>query len=102
MSAMRSCRFKKYIAGFVGRYVNEPGIMAWELANEPRCGGSSTSASSSCNSTTITKWATTISAYIKSIDSNHLVAIGDEGVRFPFISKASALSAYQFLCRDPN
>ncbi|KZW01219.1 CEL4a mannanase [Exidia glandulosa HHB12029] len=71
--------FQNYIKGFVGRYVSEPGIMAWELANEPRCGGSSGSPSASCNSTTLFNWAKTTSAFIKSIDSNHLVAIGDEG-----------------------
>ena len=32
--------FKNYIRTFVSRYVNEPTIMAWELANEPRCRGS--------------------------------------------------------------
>ena len=32
--------YKNYIKAFVGRYVNEPTIMAWELANEPRCKGS--------------------------------------------------------------
>ena len=32
-----------------------------------------------CNTKTITQWASEISAFIKSIDSNHLVAIGDEG-----------------------
>ncbi len=55
--------------------------MAWELANEPRCSGSTGSASSACDTTgsTINAWAKTISAYIKSIDPNHLVAIGDEG-----------------------
>ncbi|KAK7022835.1 hypothetical protein VNI00_016916 [Paramarasmius palmivorus] len=52
--------YKDYISAFVGRYKNEPTIMAWELA-------------------TITKWASDISAYIKSIDVNHLVALGDEG-----------------------
>lgn len=35
--------------------------------------------SGSCTPATITAWAKDISAYIKSIDSNHLVAIGDEG-----------------------
>ncbi|EJD41187.1 CEL4b mannanase [Auricularia subglabra TFB-10046 SS5] len=71
--------FQTYIKGFVGRYASEPTIMAWELANEPRCGGSSGSPSASCNAATVGAWAKTISAYIKSIDSNHLVAIGDEG-----------------------
>jgi mannan endo-1,4-beta-mannosidase len=71
--------YENYVKGFVGRYVNEPGIMAWELANEPRCGGSTGSPSAACNSAMLTKWITSASAYIKSIDSNHLVAIGDEG-----------------------
>ncbi|KAI5117037.1 hypothetical protein M0805_004744 [Coniferiporia weirii] len=73
--------YKNYISEFVGRYVDEPTIMAWELANEPRCSGSTGSASAACDpaGTTIEAWAKTISAYIKSIDSNHLVAIGDEG-----------------------
>ncbi len=73
--------YQNYIKNFVGRYVNEPTIIAWELANEPRCSGSTGSASSACDTTgsTINAWAKTISAYIKSIDPNHLVAIGDEG-----------------------
>ncbi|KAI0066115.1 CEL4a mannanase [Artomyces pyxidatus] len=72
--------YKNYIKTFVGRYVNEPGILGWELANEPRCSGSSPDTTSgNCTTTTITNWASQISAYIKSIDSNHLVAIGDEG-----------------------
>ncbi|KAF7334964.1 CEL4a mannanase [Mycena venus] len=43
-------------------------------------------ASATCNSTTISTWAANISAFIKSIDKNHLVAIGDEG----FINAAVA------------
>jgi mannan endo-1,4-beta-mannosidase len=35
--------------------------------------------SGNCTTSTITNWASQISAYIKSIDPNHLVAIGDEG-----------------------
>ncbi|KAJ7458493.1 CEL4a mannanase [Mycena latifolia] len=71
--------FKTYINAVVSRYVNEPTVMAWELANEPRCAGTSSQASATCNTTTITTWAANISAFIKSIDPNHLVAIGDEG-----------------------
>ncbi len=29
-----------YVKAFVSRYVNEPTILGWELANEPRCRGS--------------------------------------------------------------
>jgi len=71
--------FKNYINTFVVRYRNEPTILGWELANEPRCKGSSGTTSGSCTPATITAWAKNISAYIKSIDSNHLVALGDEG-----------------------
>lgn len=71
--------FKNYIKTFVGRYVNEPTILAWELANEPRCRGSTGTSTGTCTTTTVTNWAKSISAYIKSIDSNHLVALGDEG-----------------------
>ncbi|KAJ3570962.1 hypothetical protein NP233_g4061 [Leucocoprinus birnbaumii] len=71
--------YKNYVKTFVSRYVNEPGIMAWELANEPRCKGSTGSSSGNCTTTTITNWASEMSAYIKSLDKNHLVAIGDEG-----------------------
>lgn len=89
--------FKAYVKTFVSRYVNEPTIMAWELANEPRCKGSSgyvsllspqfsshrrhTSRTSTgtCTTTTVTNWIKDISAFIKSIDKNHLVAVGDEG-----------------------
>ncbi|KAJ8086150.1 hypothetical protein PM082_004972 [Marasmius tenuissimus] len=68
--------FKKYISAFVGRYKNEPTIM---VSNEPRCKGTTGTTSGTCTTQTITKWATDISAYIKSIDSNHLVGLGDEG-----------------------
>ncbi|KAF9038214.1 CEL4a mannanase [Panaeolus papilionaceus] len=71
--------FKNYIKTFVGRYANEPTIMAWELCNEPRCKGSSGTSTGTCTTSTITSWAKEISAYIKSVDSNHLVALGDEG-----------------------
>ncbi|KZT10635.1 glycoside hydrolase family 5 protein [Laetiporus sulphureus 93-53] len=71
--------YKNYVNVFVSRYGDEPGILAWELANEPRCAGSTGVTSGNCTATTITTWIEEMSAYIHSIDSNHLVAIGDEG-----------------------
>ncbi|KIM23323.1 glycoside hydrolase family 5 protein [Serendipita vermifera MAFF 305830] len=63
--------YKNYVKTFVNRYINEPTIMAWQLTNEARCNG--------CATSVITSWATEMSAYIKSLDSNHLVSLGDEG-----------------------
>jgi len=71
--------YKNYVSAFVGRYVDEPGILAWELANEPRCAGTTGTTSGNCTTTTITNWIAEMSAYIHSIDPNHLVAVGDEG-----------------------
>ncbi|KDR77624.1 hypothetical protein GALMADRAFT_155465 [Galerina marginata CBS 339.88] len=72
--------YKKYINFFVSRYKNSPAIFAWELMNEPRCtGDDNRGASSACNNQLITNWVSTISSYIKSIDSNHMVTVGDEG-----------------------
>lgn len=53
-------------------YKDEPTIMAWELMNEPRC-------TSDPSGRTIQAWITEMAAYLKSIDSNHLLEAGLEG-----------------------
>ncbi|HVU68337.1 MAG TPA: cellulose binding domain-containing protein [Ktedonobacteraceae bacterium] len=87
-NASTQTAFKNWISTLVNRvnsvtgvtYKNDPTILAWELANEPRCKGSGNlPTSSSCTTTTITTWANTMSTYVKSIDANHLVSVGDEG-----------------------
>lgn len=61
-------------------YKNDPTIMTWELANEPRClSAGAYPRSSTCTPETLVEWARDVSAYIKSIDRNHLVSVGDEG-----------------------
>ncbi len=50
-------------------YKNDPTIMSWELANEPRA----------TNSDTLKTWITTMSAYVKGLDSKHLLTTGVEG-----------------------
>ncbi|KAI4863393.1 glycoside hydrolase family 5 protein [Hypoxylon rubiginosum] len=64
-------QYKAYIKAVVSRYANSPAIFAWELANEPRCNG--------CATSVITNWASTTSAYVKSLDPAHMVTLGDEG-----------------------
>jgi len=62
------------------RYKDDPTIMMWELGNEPRCIGSGVyPRSPSCSTQTLISWADEISSYIKSVDRNHLVSVGDEG-----------------------
>ncbi|MEI9948600.1 MAG: cellulase family glycosylhydrolase [Pseudomonadota bacterium] len=53
-------------------YRDDPTIFAWELANEPR-------GTTGTPSRVLTQWASEMSSYLKSIDQNHLVAVGDEG-----------------------
>ncbi|KAK0116117.1 hypothetical protein ONS95_013149 [Cadophora gregata] len=70
-STAAQTQYKKYIAAVVARYKTSTAVFAWELANEPRCTG--------CATSVITNWVASTSAYIKSLDSNHMVCIGDEG-----------------------
>ncbi|MGC4064496.1 MAG: cellulase family glycosylhydrolase [Polyangiaceae bacterium] len=61
-------------------YRDDPAIFAWELANEPRMiNYAAYDSSVGWDKTTMVKWADEMSAYIKSLDSNHMVAVGDEG-----------------------
>ncbi|WP_433379292.1 cellulase family glycosylhydrolase [Actinoplanes sp. CA-142083] len=62
------------------RYKDDPTIMTWELGNEPRCKGSGVYPQSDhCTTDTLTGWAGEMTAYLKSLDRNHLVSVGDEG-----------------------
>ncbi len=77
--------FQHYLRALVGRvssvtrqpYRDDPTIMAWQLANEPRPGGSD--AFGVPNLPTYYRWVAETSALIKSLDPNHLVSTGSEG-----------------------
>jgi mannan endo-1,4-beta-mannosidase len=61
-------------------YKDDPAIFAWELANEPRCRSlGKFDRSEDCTADTLTSWVKEMSAQIKSLDPNHMVAVGDEG-----------------------
>ncbi len=61
-------------------YKDDPAILAWELANEPRCQGSSAKLNQpGCDPATLTGWVQEMSAFLKQNDAQHLVAVGDEG-----------------------
>ena len=75
--------YKNYVLMLLNRknkytgieYKNDPTIFAWELANEPRNPEDKTGKQ-------VTEWAKEMSSYIKSIDKNHMVSVGDEGFLF--------------------
>jgi mannan endo-1,4-beta-mannosidase len=54
------------------RYSEEPAVLAWELANEPRCTGEG-------GRELLLDWIGEISDFVRQQDSNHLLATGDEG-----------------------
>ncbi|XP_039121681.1 mannan endo-1,4-beta-mannosidase 2-like [Dioscorea cayenensis subsp. rotundata] len=76
--------FKDYLKAILTRenhltgieYRDDPTIFAWELMNEPRC-------VTDPSGDTLQKWIEEMSAYVKSIDKNHLVTIGIEGFYGP-------------------
>lgn len=74
-------QYKAYIAAVVSRYSTNKAIFAWELANEPRCTG--------CDTSVLTTWISQTSAYIKSLDPNHMVTIGEEGFGVTALSDGS-------------
>lgn len=74
------------------RYIDDPAIFAWELANEPRAiNFESYDSPDGWDRSTITRWADEMSSFIKTMDPNHMVAVGDEG----FLSQGRSNWAYE-------
>ncbi len=71
--------YKNYIKTVLNRvntltgiaYKDDPTIFAWELVNEPRC--------ETCQNGEIYAWIKEMSQFVRSLDTKHLVGIGDEG-----------------------
>lgn len=86
MNPVAQNHFRSYVSIILNRkntvtgmlYKNDPAIMAWELANEPRPGADGDNGKT--NKGIFLNWIHGIAAYIKSIDENHLVSTGSEGI----------------------
>ncbi|MBN2195077.1 MAG: cellulase family glycosylhydrolase [Polyangiaceae bacterium] len=80
--------YKDYVAHLINRvntidgtaYREDPAIFAWELANEPRCKNYGRFDDlSGCDPKYLTAWADEMSAFVRTLDQHHMVAVGDEG-----------------------
>ena len=79
--------YHAHVSAIVGRtnsvtgiaYANDPAVMAWQHANEPRPGGSDEAIAR--NSDAYLAWIASTAALIRSIDGNHLVSLGQEGTQ---------------------
>lgn len=92
--------YKELMALLIGRvntvtgvtYRDDPTIFAWQLANEPRLMSSGVATPAQ-----FTAWIGEMSAYVKSIDPNHMVSTGSEGFYGPAHSSRNTdtwMSAY--------
>jgi mannan endo-1,4-beta-mannosidase len=83
--AKANALFRHYVRALVTRtssvtgkpYRDDPTIMAWQLANEPRPGGGE--AFGVANLPAYYRWIADTSAFIKTLDPRHLVTTGSEG-----------------------
>ncbi len=80
--------YKDYVTHLVNRvnkftgvaYKDDPYIFAWNLANEPRMRNyGPLDDLEGWKPDTVTVWAREMSDYIRSIDPNHMISVGDEG-----------------------
>jgi mannan endo-1,4-beta-mannosidase len=92
--------YRKYINTLVDRkniysntvYKNDPTIMSWELANEPRPMKEGDAAE---NVKIFSKWVDATAAFIHSIDPNHLVTTGSEGSKGTLNTADFAMQAHR-------
>jgi mannan endo-1,4-beta-mannosidase len=61
------------------RYVDDPTILSWQLANEPRPGFNNST--SDDDKKVFIQWIDETAKYIHQLDSKHLVSSGNEGIR---------------------
>jgi len=67
--------YKDYVGQIVSRYKDDPRILMWQLMNEAE----SKDTSGNSDAQALYNFALDMSAYVKSIDPNHLVSLGTMG-----------------------
>ncbi len=72
------------------RYADDPAIMAWELGNEPR-------PMRPAANEAYRRWVAAASAYIKSLDPDHLITVGTEG-----LASTENMQLYEDIHADRN
>lgn len=95
--------WKTYIKNLINRensvtgitYKNDPTIMAWQLANEPRPGQGAGSIPEIPN---YIQWIDKTAGYIQSLDENHLVSTGSEG----FMGSLDSMQVFIDAHNTPN
>ncbi len=93
--------YRDYIRAIVTRtnsvtgrpYADDPTIMAWQLANEPRPGGSDAVAVP--NLPAFYGWIDGTARYIKSLGRHHLVCTGSEGLKGSIEREDVVLAAHR-------
>ena len=99
--APANAAFRSYIESLVTRknryngtlYRDDPTIMAWQLANEPRPGQGE---SGERNLDVFARWIQDTADYIRSLDSNHLISTGNEGTMGCMGSAETYLEIHRF------
>jgi mannan endo-1,4-beta-mannosidase len=94
--------YRDYVRAVVGRtnrvtgrpYRDDPAIMAWQLANEPRPAGSE--AVGRPNLSAFHAWIGYTARLIKTLDPNHLVSTGSEGLKGSLESEEIVVAAHAF------
>ncbi|MBR1877664.1 MAG: cellulase family glycosylhydrolase [Paludibacteraceae bacterium] len=72
-------------------YTDDPAVMAWQIGNEPRAFGEA-------QKDGFARWLSHTSALIRSLDPNHLISVGSEGIWGCEMDSA----LYHRISADPN
>jgi mannan endo-1,4-beta-mannosidase len=99
--ATANALFRHYVKALVSRvntvtgkpYRDDPTLMAWQLANEPRPGGSE--GFGVANLPTYYRWIDETATLIKSLDPRHLVSTGSEGAKGCLEREACVVEAHK-------